>query len=216
MKYLFLFLFFICIGILVAIFFKQHAISSFQQPIKTPLSTVPPFSLAKPPPNSVKGFISSFAETVQWQAREATEPAMLLKKQPVLQGEEFWTNEEGEMKLLFPSLATITVGSNTHISLIQTLPESFVIYQDSGSTIYTNIGKHALSIRMPPLLLRQASGILHLEQDAILAQIILTVTKGSVTLGFNNSENISTVVTIKENTRYIFDKESRTGVIETL
>lgn len=90
---------------------------------------------------------------IEWQAREATEPAVLTEKVTVLQGQDFWTQEDGAIEIQFPGERHMTVFENTHLAFIQTLPESFLLLQDSGRALYTL--NAPLSIRMAPLLVQQ-------------------------------------------------------------
>ncbi len=214
MKPVFLLLSFFLIGVLIIVYYKTYTVARMTQALTTPMSQSIPFSLAVPPPESLKGSIVSFSDDIQWQSREATVPAQLAIKVPVFQGEDFWTGEKGKLVIEFLNTLTIQVFPTTHIALIQTLPDNFVMLQDSGKANYINTSIHTpISIRVSPLIVQEEKGEIEIEKDDELTRTTITVKKGAVTIGFNDSDNISNVVRVSEGSVYTFDNEARTGEV---
>ena len=180
--------------------------------IQTPLAQTTPFSLAVPPKASLKGSMISLSGVVDWQSREATEPAALFQKRAVLQGEEYWTKDTGSLNILFPNIAQLLITPNTHISFIQTLPTNFVMLQDSGEVTYTKLNTATpVAIRVLRLLVAQNSGEVIISIDEEGSLVTITVKEGSVTIAFNDLETVSNVITIESGYSYTFDNEAREG-----
>lgn len=215
-KQFFLFCFLFFAGILCVALYKHALLLQMSTELKTPLSNIVPFSLATPPKDSLKGSIVSFSADTKWQARSASIPADLVEKIPVLQGQDFWTHERGTIRIAFPNTIQITLLANSHISFIQTLPSHFVILQDSGNVSYKNSGRLPISVTAWPLLIQQNRGEMEIAVDTENALTVLTVKKGTVTLGFNDAENISRVLKIQEGELYTFDSGIREGEISLI
>lgn len=217
MKHLFFFVLCFFIGITAIFGYRQYTLRLKIAPIQTPLSEITPFSLSVPPKDSLRGNILSFSGDTLIQAREATEPAVLTGKTTVLQGEEYWTGDASSLEIEFPKTEAISLFANTHVFFVQTLSQSFAVLQDSGEVRYTKLqSKNPFSIRVFHLLVQQNSGILTLRIDDRSELITLSVEKGSVTVAFNDSDNISQVITIAEGNIYTFDDESRSGEISSI
>lgn len=207
MKYALIFLLCTVLGFAGLLVYKKLSVS---QPAP-PLKTVAPFSVETPPPKSKRGTITMSGD-VEWQSRGATEPARLAERDEALQGEEYWTKETGNMTIRFPDIVDITIDPNTHINLVQTLPEHFVLLQDSGAAAYQKSPAAApIAIRALHLLIQQNDGELDVVFDGPL--ITLIVASGSITVAYNDSNNSSQLVTIKDGNTYSFNDETRTGEI---
>lgn len=206
MKYILLFLLSVLIGFTSFVIYRKYSVSH----IKTPPYRAKPFSLDVPPAKSLKGQIESMTGDIEWQSRSATEPAKLTQKKPVLQGEEFWTKEDGTLNIRFENVVEITADANTHLNIVQTLPMNFVVLQDSGAAAYKKSPAAApTSIRTLHVLTQLNDGEADVEVDD--TAITLTVKTGSVTVAYNDKKNISRVVTINGGNTYTFDDKTRKG-----
>lgn len=212
MKNLLLFSCFLFLGLLVVFLYKNYSLLEPTTKIQTPLAQTTPFSLAIPPKASLKGRMISLTGIVDWQSREATIPAALSQKQPVLQGEEYWTKDTGRLNILFPNIVQLFINYDTHISFIQTLPTNFVMLQNRGEVTYTKLTPTTpVAIRVLGLLVAQQSGEAVISIDEEESLITITVKEGSVTIAFNDRETVSNVITVEKGYSYIFDNETREG-----
>jgi len=100
------------------------------------------------------------------------------------------------------------------LSFNQTLPSNLVFSQLSGVAEYVSTGKSPVSVRTHNIAALISEGSVVIDIDQETGFITFTVSKGTVTVAFNDSDNLSNVVTIKEKQTYIFDDTSRTGRIE--
>lgn len=211
MKKLSLLFGFFILGFMAMILYKKHIVASQVSKVESPLAKTKGFSLDTPPAASLKGKILSMSGSLEWQSRSATEPAKLTKIAPVLQGEEFWTKENGSFHVFFPNAVDIALKPKTHVNFIQTLPTNFVISQDRGEVTYKKLGTVPMGIRILRLLVNQTSGTVDIAIDDEQSIILLNVLKGSITVAFNDSDNLSNVVTIDKGSTYRFNNEERTG-----
>lgn len=169
----------------------------------------PTFSIEKAPKNSVKGTIESLSGSVKWESRTATAPSEIIKPVTIQQGEILETGEDGKVTIIFPDITSITLSSQSKISITQTLPANFVFDQKEGSVAYEKTGQTPISIRALHLLTTLNTGKLTLTIDKESAEITIVVKKGSATVGFNNLENISTVINIEEGEEFIYNDDTR-------
>lgn len=210
-KHILLFSLFFVIGFATILVSKKYAVA--HPAVTSPLATTTLFSLDIPPSKSQSGEIVSLSGEVEWQSRSATEPAKLTQKQKVLQGEEFWTKESGNLHISFQNILELNVLPNTYVSVIQTLPTNIVLKQEGGEVVYKNSGASPLGIRARHLLIQQESGILNIKMNNTTPTIRVSVQKGSAKIAFNNADFETNVVTLEEGDTYIFNDETRTGRI---
>jgi len=213
MKNVFLFLFCLTLGCLIVYEYRKYTYYQKTSELKTPVSKTLPFSIATPPKYSLKGNIVSFTDSVRIQSREATQESRLTTTTPVLQGEDFWTEETGNIQIQFPENVDITVLPNTHIGIVQTLPNKFVFLQDSGEVTYKNRQDSPLAIRVLRLLIAQKKGEIYIAIDEAGAVITVTVNEGSVDIGFNDTDIVSNVIHVADGFSYVFDTEIKKGEI---
>lgn len=169
----------------------------------------PTFSIETPPKNSIKGTIESLSGTVKWESRTATQAAEITKPVTISQGESLETGEDGNVTIIFPEIASISLSSQSKISISQTLPANFVFDQKEGSASYEKTGEIPISIRAFHLLTTLNTGKLTLTVDKENAEISIDVKKGSATVAFNNLENVSTVIDIEEGEKFTYNDDSR-------
>lgn len=218
MKLVLLFLFFTLIGIVSFFAFKKYTVT--QQTItvlQTPLAKTSPYSLDTPPKKSLRGNIENLSGDVSWQSRSASEPAVLTKAQEILQGEDYWTGEEGSLSILFPHALTIIVSPNTHIAILQTLPKHIVLSQTGGEVLYKKLSQTIpVAVRANSLLIQQKNGDMTISFDKIDPITTIRVSKGLATVAFNNTDVISNVVEIPEGNMYVFNSEELVGELTTI
>lgn len=211
MKHTYLFVIAICIGALVFILYDKILV---QKTIQTPESkpqqvTQSPFLLDTAPSQSLRGSILSSKGNIEWQSRTATEASVLTNPVSLQQGEEVSTQEKASMTIQFPGVSTTQLNPQTHILFAQTLPDSFVVVQDKGEAVYTKLGANPVSIRSLHLLTKLNEGQVTISLDKTALIVTLLVTKGSVTIAYNDRDNLSNVVTVKQGDKVMFDDEKR-------
>lgn len=195
------------------ILYKKYTVATKIAAVQSPLAKTKVFSLDTPPAQSLRGTILAMQGVLEWQSRSATEPAKLISNGQVLQGEEYWTKENSSLHILFINAVDISIRAKTHVNFIQTLPTNFAISQDSGEVVYKKLGTVPVSMRALRLLVTQTSGTVDISIDDEQPIVLLRVLMGSVTLAFNDSDNVSNVITVDEGSTYRFNTEERTGRI---
>ena len=178
------------------------------QPTPTPAPYVP-FSVAKPPRESLRGELTTLSGDVLWQSRTATEGAKITTSQAILQGEALSTGSKGAASIEFNGAASMSLSSESAISFIQTLPANIVINQTSGTVAYTRSGTVPLSIRVLGLLLNVDEGEIMVAVNPLRPIITVEVKKGIVTAGFNDLYLVSNVVNISQGHIFYFNNETR-------
>jgi hypothetical protein len=172
------------------------------------------FSLETAPTNSLVGQVASLSGKVAWQSRVA--PIAILINSPIKlqQGEEIDTYDNGSANINFTAFGTIFLSPNTQVNFIQTLPENFVVNQKQGTAIYTKTGENPSSVIALDLLININSGESKILVDKDTAKITITVETGSLTVAFNDTDNNTNVITLNSGDEYIFNDNTRLGVIK--
>jgi len=201
------------IGIITAFgysYWKTNKIPTINKPKNKKLA----FSIDAAPKNSIKGKIESLSGKVKWESRTATAPSEIIKSVIIQQGETLETGEDGNATIIFPEILTINLSSQSKLSITQTLPTNFVFDQSNGSITYEKNGQTPISIRSLHLLTAMNSGKIILTIDKETAEITISVKKGSATAAFNDLENLSNVVNIKEGEKFVFNDDTREASME--
>jgi hypothetical protein len=172
------------------------------------------FSFENAPRNSIKGDITILSGEVNWLSRTATEPAGLVSNTKIQQGEELQTGKKGNVSVVFPSLGILSLSENTNVKIIQTIPSSFVLTQTSGTAEYEKTSTGEFSIRSLHLLSTIDSGRVTITVDEIDKEITIIVHTGTLTVGYNDLDNISTVQTLSKGETLIFNDETRDTTIK--
>ncbi len=211
MKDLWLFIVSILIGGLMAVGYFRFIVD--KSPIISPISqkTEPTFSIANPPKESITGKITSISGGVEWESRVATQPAQIAKPVPIRQGENLITKDDGNISLTFDNIGNIKLLPKTEVDFVQTLPVNFVVNQKSGTVVYIKEGTVPFSVRSLHLL-TTITGEIKLVIDEQKPIITINVNKGSVTIAYNDLQNISHTQTIYEGKQFIFNDELRTTI----
>ena len=213
MKKIILFLISILIGITLTIAYTKLTTAKQIQQIKKASIKVSQFSIQTAPKQSLKGDIISLIGDVQWQSRVATQASKITQPQSIQQGENIVTGINGRTTIQFPSVAIITIPTNTEVDFVQTLPADIVMNQSHGTAQYEKQGTTSLSVRSFHLLM-QVDGEAAITTDSTYDTVIANVLKGSVIAAFDDQQNVSNVVTIYAGNKYVFDDDNRSGEIQ--
>lgn len=213
MKRILLFILFFLIGcfsvIGYAYIYQQKA---FFSPSTPKITTK--FSLANAPSESLKGNIASMSGTVNWLSRTASSSVRIEKPQTIQQGEELTTGKNGNAAVVIQNAEAIILSPNTDINFIQLLPINLVLEQNSGTVTYQNTGQNALSVDTQNLITGIDRGTAEIVIDKKTNSITVTVEKGVVTEGYEDSSDTSNVVSVAAGQQFIFDDTALAGTVE--
>lgn len=215
LKNIFLFIVSLIIGGLVSI-----AVGQLIAPTKTellkPFLSETIFSLEQAPAKSIVGNIASVSGSVAWQSRTSHSAVPINSLKSLQQGEEIETHGDGEIIVNFAKAVIITISPDTQINFVQTLPDNMVVQQKSGSAEYTKNGDIPISIRSMDLLINLNSGKSTISVDQENSQVVISVETGSATVAYNDTENLTNILTIGKGSEYIFDNETKLGEVNNL
>lgn len=214
LKKLLLFLIFFSLG--VALVFAADFMVSNNTIQKLNPAIKSKFSIDNPPFDSLKGKISSLSGTVSFQPRSKDYATLINAPVEILQGEDLNTGGNGSATVIFDRIGEISLSENTQISFIQTLPQNFVISQKQGTATFQKTGNIPFSVRGLDLLINLESGKTSINVDPDNSIITVDVLKGSISAAFNDTDNLSNVITIESPRRYIFNNNTKKGRISYL
>ncbi len=214
LKKLLLFLIFFSLG--VALVFVADFMVSNNTIQKLNPAIKSKFSIDNPPSDSLKGEISSLSGTVSFQPRSKDYATLINAPVEILQGEDLNTGGNGSATVIFDRIGEISLSENTQISFIQTLPQNFVISQKQGIATFQKTGNIPFSVRGLDLLINLESGKVSVNVDSDNSIITVDVLEGSVSAAFNDTDNLSNVITIESPRRYIFNNNTKKGRISYL
>lgn len=211
MKKIFFFLYALVGGfILIGLYFRFTGTKKPNVEIKIPFIGSQ-FSLENAPSQSLKGKIISMSGEVDWQSRVATESSKLNTSTQLQQGENITTGPSGNIKVQFGNGAEISLLPKTKIEIIQTLADNIVFNQISGIVVYKKTANYPLSIRAMHLLAETEDAITISIDNSI---VTLESTSGNSKIAFNDANNKSQVIIIPNGSSYIFNDDTRIGVLE--
>jgi len=192
-----------------------HVYIQQQNPLFNPNSTITTkFSLANAPGESLKGKIATMSGTVIWLSRVAKEPVKLTSLRTIQQGEELTTGKNSKAGILINNSAAVILSANSDVSFVQMLPINLVMSQDKGTIIYQDTGQNALSVQTSGLLTAINRAWAVISVNSKTETVTVTVQKGSVTEGYENSQNNSNVVTLNAGSKFVFDDTKQEGTVE--
>jgi hypothetical protein len=213
MKPFLLFLVFFLIG--VAILLTYQYLNSQQLSLGYPKPAMTTkYSLEKAPSDSLQGIIASMSGSVIWLSRTANKSIKLRAPRTIQQGEEISTGSNGKVVVRIQNDTSLLLQPNTHVSIIQLLPQNFVFMQDKGLVHYVNTIHVPVSIRSFDLVTIINEGIISLSVDPKTQTIAVTVEKGTVREGYEDLQNTSTVVTVNAGQTFLFDETNKIGTIQ--
>lgn len=214
-KYLNLFLLFLLIGIIVivgySIWKKEKTVI-----IKNIIPQEKIFSIEPAPKQARVGTIATMTGQIFWQSRIATQSSEIKDLKQVQQAELLGTGKDSSVSALFNDAVSINLSSDSEIEFLQTLPLNFVFRQNKGTIIYEKIGTVPLSIRTLHLLISVLTGKISLATDMETHIVTLEVLEGSVKLGYNDVDYNTQTLELKKGERYIFEDDTREGIIENI
>lgn len=169
------------------------------------------FSINTPPKESLKGRITNLIGDVFWQSRVASSPALIESPQIVSQGEGLETGDNGRLTADFTGVVSINLSSNSDLSIIQTLPNSFVFEQTDGEISFSKQGEIPVSVKALDLLVSLNQGKLTIILDKEKNKVEINGVDGQVKVGYEDSQNVSQVIDIKAGQKFLFDDDSLTS-----
>ncbi len=181
----------------------------------SPLSQKPTistnFSIANPPSASMKGTIATMSSTIQFSSRVATQSSVLTDfSTQIEQGESLQTDDKGYIQVNFKNLGDITLFHNSSLNIIQLLPYSSVFSQDSGNVIYNVTSSNPVAIRSMDLLIQtNQPAKFNVKVDSVNNLINISMSSGSATLGYDDLNYNSNVVTLTNKDHVSFDDNQR-------
>jgi hypothetical protein len=169
----------------------------------------PTFSLETAPKQSLQGTIMSMTGHVEWTSRIATAPAQLKEDTHIQQGESVETKKDGSIKISLSTDLQVTLFSNSKVQFIQTLPETIVFQQDSGSVTYSKTAGNPMSVRTFGLSTEMTDGRILITMDTDQLTAVVKIQKGNATCAYNDLEYQSHVATYPVGTILVYDSEKR-------
>jgi hypothetical protein len=172
------------------------------------------FSLSNAPEDSLKGQVASLSGSVNWLSRIAEKPVLVTPNQSIQQGEELGTGKNSSAIVTIQNTIAVMLSANSHVNFIQILPVNIVIAQDKGTVTYENAGSNALTVNTLDLITAINRSWAKISVDPVAKTVEVEVQKGSVTVGYEDLQNTSNVVTVDAGKQFVFDDTSRTGTVE--
>ncbi len=214
MKSTFIFILFLIVGFFSTFFLiNKKTIQEVSKPKVKISNEASKFSLEKAPSITLHGDITLLTGDVKWQSRIATEASTITFKQQVQQGESLETGKTGKVSLAFPNML-FTLSPNSKLNIVQTLPTSIVLEQQTGEIMYQTTSSTLLGVRVSPLLIESQGGEFSITIDEDDGTVKVSVKDGFVTVAYNDSNTISTVEKIEKEQVMTFDPSSRTSTIK--
>lgn len=175
------------------------------------------FSLSKAPSKSLVGSISSMSGDIKFSDRLATESAILTNQlTEIQQGTALDTGDDGNISVKFTKdsspAAELKLLPNTSVGIIQTLPANIVFYQTKGIAEYKKLLNLPVSIRILHLLIDNG-GDIEVSLDKDYPIVTTKVLNESITVAYNNINNISRTWTAQKGEELIFNDTTRRVII---
>lgn len=209
-SFFFLFLVFFLIGVLITAGYGLIATRT-DSPIKNIINipALSGFSIENAPSQSIRGNILSMSGEVRWQSRVATEAAEITSSVILQQGEQIATGETGQVKIEFPGACLINIGSGAQIDFVQSLPVDLVMLQASGSANFVKTGDVPVTVRALHVLIKQNAGEMGVGVDQDNSLVNINIIRGSITVAFNDLQNVTKVLNFEANRRVSFNDLTR-------
>lgn len=219
MKNIIIFIPFVLIGLSASWLYLNKAQFIKPAPLSainpTPTTTPIPYSYALPPSEALTGSVLAFKGDVKWLSRTATQSAAFILPQAITQGESLVTGLDSRVKIDFASVATVEASQNTNLEFIQTLPAALVLRQNQGQADYSQNSSVPIDIRSNFLLLRLAAAHLTLTIHPTGAYTTGVVFTGSVTLAYNDLQQVSRASTVLAGNSFTLNNQTRRLVISS-
>jgi len=174
------------------------------------LSNSSNFLIENPPSKSLIGKMTELLGDISFESRVATMPASIKEPVDVHQGEIIKIGEKGSVTVSFDNELTLKLSDLTDLTFSQTLPSNIVLNQKDGQVNYVKTGVTPVSIRLLQSLLNIENGEVVVGIDTETHEVIINIKKGGATIGFNDIDNVSTIVSLHEGKKYLFNSDERT------
>ncbi len=172
------------------------------------------FSIKNAPSDSLQGKIASMSGSVNWLSRAAQKPVKLKTLIQIQQGEEVSTGSNSTAIIRFQNFSSLLLHPDTHVSIIQLLPQNFVFEQDKGSVHYENTGRVPVSIKALDVVTFITSGFATITVDPKTQKVTVAVDHGTAKEGYEDLQNTSNVVTVTAGQTFVFDQTNKIGTVE--
>lgn len=169
----------------------------------------PKISFESPPPQSLRGKITSISGEIMWQSRTATESAKLTSNPEVLQGEEFETQDDANISFGFPNVLIAAMRPKSKLRFAQTLPVNLVAVQEMGAVSYKQTGEIPVSVRVLGLLIRGDKADFTVSVDDKGRYVTVNVASGSIKIAYDDLQYVSYTKTFKSKVEIVFDNTTR-------
>jgi len=204
-RYLYIFTLSFLIAVLIAIGYKYFfEVFEPNSSKSLPISSKIILDLGKAPSSTIKAEVTSLGGDAIWISRISKSPGLLKLNQQIQQGESIETKSDSYANLTIGGLV-FELDENSKISLIQALPKSIVIEQDSGVINYTSKNESSpLAIKVKHLLIRPADG--EIKVKASVKSIEVEVIDGElVKIAYNNLDYTTETVSLSKGEVFMFD-----------
>jgi hypothetical protein len=151
---------------------------------------------------------------VMWLSRTGAKPIQLKSPRAIQQGEEISTGSNGQAVIRIQNDASLLLFPNTHVSIIQLLPQNFVFVQDRGSVRYENTIQVPVSIKTLDLLSLLVKGIVTVSIDPQGKTVSVNLAKGNLQEGYEDAQNNSSTMTVNQGQTFVFDDRNKIGTIQ--
>lgn len=169
------------------------------------------FSLKQAPSDSLRGQISTMSGEIWWQSRVATAPAKLNNPIVIQQGENLIASNSGKLTVEFASVSAVTIFPKSEVEIVQTLPINIVFNQPKGTVQYQVSGVSPVSIRSLNLLVTVNSGLINIDTDEKIGEIVLSLRTGTAKVAYNSPLFVSKVWNLEPGDVFNYDSNNRRG-----
>jgi len=162
--------------------------------------------LGKAPSSTIKAKVTSLSGDVIWISRSSKSSELMLNQQ-IQQGESIETKANSYATLTIGGLA-FELDENSKISLIQTLPRSIVIEQNSGMINYISKNQSSpLAIKVEHLLISPKNTEIKITMDEIVK--VEVISGDIIKIAYNNLDYTTETVSLSKGDVFMFDDAVR-------
>lgn len=204
----FLVIFLISLGVIcgLILFFGFRILEVKKQP---PVIFVPhPVNITLlPPTQAITAQILSVKGKVEKQARTDNAFQPLTQSTTLLQGESLATLGNGQSKVVFGKLVSLTLSGNTQLDYVNALPQAMVVRQPNGTINY------AIANTIPPFSIRSLGLLIQFRDQAQATvttsaadqTVALNLLSGKATLAYSDANNNTQVTVLSKSQKAVFD-----------
>lgn len=168
-----------------------------------------------PPRQSLTGTVASLSGEVVKDARNQDEPVTLTPGLSILEDEVLTTSSTGQTLIQFPPDLTIGILPEALATFSSTNPSHFLVKLDQGTIVITTDSlTSAVSVRSLHALLTLTQGQATIRTNAAQKTIVVSVTTGTVDIGYIDTNNRTQMVKLTQGQTALFDDAQRTLTVE--